>query len=107
MPASGTEMSTSCNADTLSAQVPGLVETSPGVRSCMIEYDPLVLPPAELLVLLDSVEAKLPPLADVKLPIRVLHLPLAFDDKWTRGAIERRVLFRQEIFSLRYLRIKN
>jgi len=28
----------------LCAQIPGLLETSPGVRSCMIEYDATVLP---------------------------------------------------------------
>jgi hypothetical protein len=40
--------------------VPGLLETSPGVRSCMIEYDQRVLPLARLLALLEQVEAELP-----------------------------------------------
>ena len=36
-----------CDADTL--QVPGLVETSPGVRSVMVEYEPRELGLAKLL----------------------------------------------------------
>ena len=40
--------------------VPGIVETSPGVRSCMIEYDQRVLPLGELLSLLEATERALP-----------------------------------------------
>ena len=40
--------------------VPGLLETSPGVRSCMIEYDQRLLPLAQLLSILEQVEAELP-----------------------------------------------
>ena len=40
--------------------VEGLVETSPGVRSCMIEYDQRVLPLAHLLQTLLKVEQQLP-----------------------------------------------
>ena len=40
--------------------VPGLLETSPGVRSCMIEYDQRVLPLAKLLALLEQVEGEMP-----------------------------------------------
>lgn len=40
--------------------VPGIVETSPGVRSCMIEYDQRVLPLAQLLNVLEAVEKELP-----------------------------------------------
>ena len=40
--------------------VPGIVETSPGVRSCMIEYDQRVLPLRELLSLLEATERALP-----------------------------------------------
>ena len=48
--------------------VPGLLETSPGVRSCMIEYDQRVLPLAKLLQLLEAVEAELPPVMPSLLP---------------------------------------
>ncbi len=40
--------------------VEGLVETSPGVRSCMIEYDQRVLPLSTLLHILLKTEQQLP-----------------------------------------------
>ena len=40
--------------------VEGLVETSPGVRSCMIEYDQRVLPLSKLLHILLKTEQHLP-----------------------------------------------
>ena len=40
--------------------VEGLVETSPGVRSCMIEYDQRVLPLSKLLHILLKTEQDLP-----------------------------------------------
>ena len=40
--------------------VPGIVETSPGVRSCMIEYDQRVLPLSKLLSILEATEKALP-----------------------------------------------
>ena len=41
-------------------KVEGLVETSPGVRSCMIEYDQRVLPLTSLLKTLLDAEQQLP-----------------------------------------------
>lgn len=69
------------------AKVPGLLETSPGVRSCMIEYDMRTLHPARLLEILLSLDATLPQPHDMTLPSRIIKLPMAFDDKWTHGAI--------------------
>lgn len=69
-------------------QVPGLVETSPGVRSVMVEYEPRTLPLAKLLEVLQSTDAGLPP-SDLSLPSRVLRLPIAFGDRWTKAAIQR------------------
>ena len=44
----------------LMQDIEGLVETSPGVRSCMIEYDQRVLPLATLLETLLKTEQQLP-----------------------------------------------
>ena len=41
-------------------KIEGLLETSPGVRSCMIEYDQRVLPLARLLEILLQVDRSLP-----------------------------------------------
>jgi urea carboxylase len=74
----------------LAAQgVDGLVETSPGVRSVMIEYDQRRLPLSTLVALLERGEAELAPATQAKLPSRVIHLPMAFDDRWTHEAIAR------------------
>lgn len=40
--------------------MPGIVESSPGVRSCMIEYDQRVLPLAKLLDTLETIDRELP-----------------------------------------------
>ncbi len=69
-------------------QVEGLVETSPGVRSVMVEYDPSVLPLSPLLALLRRTDVALP-VAVTRLPSRVVKLPIAFGDRWTRAAIDR------------------
>jgi urea carboxylase len=69
------------------ASVPGLVETSPGVRSVMIEYDQRILPLADLVKLVMRAESEMPPVGKVHLPTRVLRLPLAFNDRWTLEAI--------------------
>jgi urea carboxylase len=72
----------------LAAQgVDGLLETSPGVRSVMIEYDTARLPLSALIALLDRAEAELPPASEATIRSRVVRLPLAFDDRWTRDAI--------------------
>eukprot|EP00884_Botryococcus_braunii_P008296 jgi/Botrbrau1/17468/Bobra.0054s0055.1 len=74
----------------LAAQgIDGLVETSPGVRSCMVEYDQLRLPLNKLLDTLIKIEKSLPAAEEQVLKSRVLHLPMAFDDKWTQGAIDK------------------
>lgn len=69
-------------------QVEGLVETSPGVRSVMVEYDPAVLPLGALLALLQKTDEVLPE-AVTQLPSRVVKLPIAFGDRWTKAAIQR------------------
>ncbi|CAK0782570.1 hypothetical protein CVIRNUC_005782 [Coccomyxa viridis] len=70
-------------------RIPGIIETSPGVRSCMIEYDQRILPLSELLTILGKIDKELPAARDQILPTRILHLPLAFNDKWTHEAISK------------------
>ncbi|KAG2435985.1 hypothetical protein HYH02_011698 [Chlamydomonas schloesseri] len=68
-------------------EFPGLVETSPGVRSCMIEYDIAKISPGRLLQVLEAAEARIPDCSTMTLPSRVVHLPMAFDERWTHEAI--------------------
>ena len=43
----------------------------------------------QLLAALDVADAALPEVKELQLPVRVLHLPLAFEDQWTRSNIQR------------------
>ncbi len=70
------------------AQLP-VEELSPGVRSLQIRYDSSRLQQIELIRHLRRIEERLPDVADLKIPTRVVHLPLAFDDSSTLAAVQR------------------
>lgn len=70
-------------------QVRGLLEMAPGVRSVLIKYDPLQLPLRKFLKILKAAEANLPTSETMKVPSRVVHLPLAFHERWTLEAISK------------------
>ena len=44
---------------------------------------------SQLLAALDVADAALPDVRGLQLPVRVLHLPLAFEEQWTRAYIQR------------------
>ena len=64
-------------------------ELSPGVRSLQIRYDSRRLRQPELMRHLLSIEEHLPDIADLRIPGRIVHLPLAFDDASTLAAVQR------------------
>jgi len=68
---------------------PGILDLTPGIRSLQIHYDSRVLPRGKLLETLIAAEKNLPPLDDIEVPSRVVHLPLSWDDPATRLAIEK------------------
>ncbi|MBB3456330.1 urea carboxylase [Rhizobium sp. BK313] len=61
-------------------KLPGLVDLTPGIRSLQIHYDGTGLTRTRLLGLLTEIEASLPPAQAVKVPSRVVHLPLSWND---------------------------
>lgn len=67
----------------------GVLELSPGVRSLQIKYDGLTILQAELIQKLISLEDKMGDLSQIKIPSRIVHLPMAFEDSATLGAVER------------------
>ncbi len=67
----------------------GVIDMTPGIRSLQVHFDPAVLPREELMRVLLDVEDHLPPLDDITIPNRVVHLPLSWDDAQTRLAIEK------------------
>ena len=71
--------------------VDGIVDTSPGLRSNLVRYDPGRISADALTAELKELEDALPIDGDVELPSRVIHLPITFDDSRTREAVRRYV----------------
>jgi urea carboxylase len=70
-------------------RVPGIVDVTPGIRSLQIHYDSVTLGLSRLLELLERAESELPPVAAMRVPTRIVRLPLSWDDPQTRLAIEK------------------
>lgn len=62
------------------AELPGLIELTPGIRSLQIHYDGRVLSRKRLLNALHVIEAKLPSIDDMAVPSRIVRLPLSWND---------------------------
>eukprot|EP00878_Enallax_costatus_P006672 GHUV01006994.1.p1 GENE.GHUV01006994.1~~GHUV01006994.1.p1 ORF type:complete len:992 (+),score=332.89 GHUV01006994.1:1132-4107(+) len=71
------------------ANAQGLVETNAGVRSVMIEYDARQLPLPDLLTLIRKADAAIGDVAHMVLPSRIVHLPMAFEERWTAEALQK------------------
>ncbi|SQC92332.1 Methylmalonyl-CoA carboxyltransferase 1.3S subunit [Cedecea neteri] len=63
----------------------GIEELSPGVRSLQIRYDSQRISQNQLLTLLLGIEKQLGDVTRLKIPSRIVHLPLAFEDSATLG----------------------
>ena len=70
-----------------SACIEGLLETIPGVRSLLIKYDCLKLSLRELVDAVMDIEKTLPLSDEIEVASRLIYLPIAFHDQWTRDAI--------------------
>lgn len=62
------------------ARLPGIIDLTPGIRSLQIHYDGTTLTRKRLLGLLADIEASLPAAQAVKVPSRIVHLPLSWND---------------------------
>ncbi|MDX5626961.1 MULTISPECIES: urea carboxylase [unclassified Brenneria] len=71
------------------ANAPGIEELSPGVRSLQIRYDSRILSQQRLMALLLELEQGLGDVSRMKVPSRIVHLPMAFEDSATLGAVAR------------------
>ena len=65
-------------------RLPGMLDLTPGIRSLQVQFDARTLPLATLLAHLQAAERELPDVADMRVPNRVVHLPLSWDDPSTR-----------------------
>ncbi|WP_321784311.1 5-oxoprolinase/urea amidolyase family protein [Paraburkholderia sp. J94] len=70
-------------------RLPGIVDLTPGIRSLQVHFDPDTLALDALLAHLKLAETQLPAVDAMRVPNRIVHLPLSWDDPSTRVAIER------------------
>ncbi len=68
---------------------PGLLDLTPGIRSLQVHYDSRVLPLERLMETLIDAEAHLPPVSEMEVPTRIVHLPLSWEDESTLLAIRK------------------
>ncbi|MDR6236847.1 urea carboxylase [Pseudomonas psychrotolerans] len=69
--------------------LPGLRELTPGIRSLQVHYQPEALPLAKLLASVTRCWQALGDAQDLRVPSRIVHLPLSWDDPACRLAIEK------------------
>ncbi len=62
------------------ARLPGLIDLTPGIRSLQIHYDGTTLSRSRLIGLLSEIERSLPSIESVRIPSRIVHLPLSWND---------------------------
>jgi urea carboxylase len=70
-------------------RLPSIIDLTPGIRSLQVHYDSRAISQTKMLELLLDVQSSLPPLEDLEVPSRIVHLPLSWDDPATRLAIEK------------------
>src|SRR5690606_35807133 len=69
--------------------VPGIVEMTPGIRSLQVHYRPETLALAQLLDQLLAAAASLGNIDSLRVPSRVVHLPLSWNDAACKLAVEK------------------
>jgi urea carboxylase len=76
--------------ETLRAEgLAGIIDLVPGIRSLQIHYDKAVLQLKDLMTALIGIEAALADVSHVRVPSRIVHLPLSWDDDQARLAMAR------------------
>jgi len=70
-------------------KIQGLIDLTPGIRSLQIHFDQRLLPSERLLEILLRAESELPPVDDMEVPSRIVHLPLSWEDESTLLAIRK------------------
>jgi urea carboxylase len=67
----------------------GIIDLVPGIRSLLVHYDRDVLALATLMAALERIEAAVADVSHVRVPSRIVHLPLSWDDEQARLAMTR------------------
>ncbi|MFP5391598.1 MAG: urea carboxylase [Gammaproteobacteria bacterium] len=71
------------------AQLDGVIDLTPGIRSLQVHFDHRKLPMARLVTMVDNLLKDLPSVDQIVVPSRIVHLPLAWNDSQTRLAIQK------------------
>lgn len=71
------------------ARISGIIDLTPGIRSLQVHFDSRQLTSERLLDALAAAERELPPVQQMVVPTRIVHLPLSWDDPATRLAIRK------------------
>ncbi len=66
-----------------------VIDLTPGIRSLQVHFDPAKASMAEMCERVAAIDAALPPLEDITVPSRIVHLPLSWDDPQTQLAARR------------------
>lgn len=69
--------------------MPEILDLTPGIRSLQIHFDNLSLDYTKLLDVLETIEMNMPDLSTLKVPSRIVYLPVSWDDEQTRLAIRK------------------
>jgi urea carboxylase len=76
-------------AEADAGRLPGVLDLTPGIRSLQLHFDPRHAAQDALMDAVVRVEQSLPPLDDMEVASRIVHLPLSWDDPATKLAIEK------------------
>jgi urea carboxylase len=69
--------------------IDGIIDLTPGIRSLQVHFDPARVSTGALWQRIRQGILSLPPLEEIEVPTRTVHLPLSWDDPSTREAIRR------------------
>jgi urea carboxylase len=67
----------------------GIIDLTPGIRSLQVHFDPDVIGRCDLWEKIREGITSLPPLEQIEVPTRIVHLPLSWEDPSTLEAIRR------------------
>lgn len=67
----------------------GIIDLTPGIRSLQVHFDPGIIGRCDLWEVIRDGITQLPPLDQIEMPTRIVHLPLSWDDPSTQEAIRR------------------
>ncbi len=69
--------------------ISGIIDLTPGIRSLQVHFDPNLIGRCDLWETIKEGITKLPPLEQIEVPTRIVHLPLSWEDPSTLEAIRR------------------